>query len=475
MPGTCTAMAVVCGLLISAAAIAQDSSADYPHAFQKEALELFRTAISYRTAHGQSQVPALAEYLADRFRAGGFAAGDVHVLPVRMPDGDRTASLVVRYRGDGSSARKPILLLAHMDVVDARPEDWERDPFTLIEENGFFFGRGTWDDKVGVANLTSTFLRLKAEGFVPSRDLIIAFTGDEETNQVTVRRLVTEHRELVDAEFALNDDGGGGALSHDGKPVAYYVQTSEKMYATFELTVRNSGGHSSAPRADNAIYELATVLKRLEAFRFPVRINDTTRGYFEATARVTDGPVGEAMRRFARDPDDSSAADVLAREPNQVGVTRTTCVATMLRAGHADNALAQSATATVNCRIFPGESGDEVRATLARIAGDGVSISGSGDATPSPVSPLQDDVMAAVTAAVESRYPGTPVVPLMAPYATDGMVTRVAGIPTYGTMGVFIRPEDEFAHGLNERVPVRSFYEGLDHWYGILKRLGRPE
>ena len=327
---------------------AQETSADYTEPYQRKALEIYRTAIGYRTAAGHGQVPPLARYLAGEFQAGGFPAEDVHVLPYTTPDGEETASLVVRYRGDGSSGLDPIFLLAHMDVVDALPEDWERDPFTLIEEDGY----------------------LKAAGWVPTRDLIIGFTGDEETGMLTTRSLVTTHRDLTDAEFALNADAGGGSVGPEGEGIAYHIQTSEKTYATFDFTVRNPGGHSSMPRADNAIYQLATALGRLEAFRFPVRSTGTTLRFFEESARVTGGQLGEAMRRFAEDPSDAQAVDVLARDPSNVGITRTTCVATMLGGGHAENALPQTATATVNCRIFPGVSVDEVAATLREVVAD---------------------------------------------------------------------------------------------------------
>jgi len=452
----------------------QDSSADYTEAYQQQALEIYRTAVAFRTAATHGQVPALANYLAEQFRAGGFPAEDVHVLPATMPGGEETASLVVRYRGDGSSGEKPILLIGHMDVVDALPQDWERDPFTLIEEDGYFFGRGSLDDKFGVTMLTTTFLRLKAAGFVPTRDLIIGFSGDEETGMMTTRALVTTHRALTDAEYALNADAGGGSLGPQGEGISYNLQTSEKTYATFELTVRNPGGHSSTPRADNAIYELATALKNIEAFRFPVRTNETTLQFFEATAKVTDGEVGDAMRRFAADPTDQGAVDILWGEPSFVGITRTTCVATMLRGGHAENALPQSATSTVNCRIFPGVEVAEVQAMLLlrRAAeNDALEIEVLGEPTSSPVSEMRDDVLSAVAAAVESRYPGTAIVPYMAPYATDGKEVRAAGIPTYGVMGLFMRADEIFAHGLNERVPVRAFYGALEHWHTILTQL----
>jgi acetylornithine deacetylase/succinyl-diaminopimelate desuccinylase-like protein len=455
---------------------AQDRSADYTLPYQRQALDIFREAIAIHTAAGQGLVPTLANRLAERFRAGGFPAGDVHVLPLALPDGEQTASLVVRYRGDGSSGLMPVLLTAHMDVVDAKREDWVRDPFSLTEEDGYFFGRGATDDKFGVTMLTTTFLRLKAEGFVPTRDLIIAFTGDEETAMLTTQALGTTHRQLVDAEFALNADAGGGVFDEEGRPSHYLVETSEKTYATFELTVRNPGGHSSTPRVDNAIYQLAQALGRLQAYRFPVEVNAATKAYFEALAPVVGGAVGEAMGRLATNPSDSAAADVLWHEPEQVGITRTTCVATMLRAGHAENALPQSATATVNCRIFPGTTVEAVQATLARVVADtGVHLTVLDTPLPSPASPMRDDVMAVVRAGVERIHPGTPVIPQMAPYGTDGKHLRRAGIPTYGIMGLFSKDSDGMAHGLNERTTVRAFYDALEFWHVVLREVaGRP-
>lgn len=469
-------VAITVLLMHPPAVLGQDASADYTEPHQRRAREIFGTSIGYRTAATHGQVPALAAYLAEQFRTGGFPEEDVHVLPFTTSEGEETASLVVRYRGDGSSGERPVLLLAHMDVVDALPQDWERNPFVLMEEDGYFFGRGSTDDKFGVTMLTATFLRLKGEGFVPTRDLILAFSGDEETGMLTARELVTAHRDLTDAEFALNADAGGGVLSEEGEAVRFLVQTSEKTYATFELTVTNPGGHSSTPRTDNAIYELASVLRNIEAHRFPLRMNDATRQYFDAASRVTAGPVGEAMARFAADPSDSAAAEVLWHEPEQVGITRTTCVATMLRAGHAENALPQSATATVNCRIFPGEEVADVQETLRQVAQHpGLQIRVLGDPVPSPASPPRDDVMEVIARGVERIRPGTPLIPLMAPYGTDGKEVRRAGIPTYGVMGLFIKDSDQFAHGLNERVSVRSFYDALEFWHVVLTALAeRP-
>lgn len=460
-------------LCLSASAVAQTTSAAYTEPFQRKALEIYRHIVSMRTVAGAGQVPAMARYLADQFAAGGFDRDDIHVLPFTSVDGEEIAALVVRYRGDGSSGRQPILLLAHMDVVDARREDWERDPFTLIEEDGYFFGRGSYDNKFGIASLTGTFLRLKAEGFIPDRDLIIAFSGDEETGMVTIKGLVQEFRHLTDAEFALNDDGGGGWLRPDGSAGAYYIQTAEKTYASYKLTITNPGGHSSTPRmGDNAIVHLAEVLMKLDAYRFPVMTTDATRAYLQQMSAVTPGPVGEAMQALAANAADVDAASVLWQQPELVGITRTTCVPTLLEAGHAENALPQSASVTVNCRIFPGVEVEEVRQVIAEVAQrPDLKIEVLGTPNASPPSPLREDVMVAVSNAVHARYPGIPVIPTMAPYATDGLEVRAAGIPTYGVMGLFLKDSDQFAHGLNERVPVDQFFAALDYWKMILEQL----
>ena len=455
---------------LSSSAFAADAQADNATRSEDElrAREIFARIISFKTSVGLGNVPAMANYLADQFRAAGFADADIHVLPL-----GETASLVVRYRGDGTGGR-PILLMSHMDVVTAKPEDWQRDPFTLVEENGYFFGRGTSDIKNGVAALTSTFLRLKSENFKPSRDLIILFSGDEETTGASAQDLVRNHRDLIDAEYALNSDGGGGDLDEKGQPLTYGVQAAEKTYASFELTVRNAGGHSSWPRKDNAIYELADALKRTQAYRFPVSSNEITIASFRAAGKVTKGPLGEAMTRFANDPGDEAAIDLLSAEPSQVGLVRTTCVPTLLRAGHADNALPQSATATLNCRIFPGVTVEAVHKTLREVAGTGVEVVSIGAPMASDASPLRADVMAAVTKAVHARYPGTTVVPSQAAGATDGLYLRAGGIPTYGVSGMLMKESDSFAHGLNERIPVQGFYNELEHWHVLVTELAGP-
>jgi acetylornithine deacetylase/succinyl-diaminopimelate desuccinylase-like protein len=315
-------------------------------------------------------------------------------------------------------------------------------------------------------------LRLKAEGFVPTRDLIIAFSGDEETAQATARDLVTTHRELVDAEFALNGDGGGGVLSEGtAKPLIFYVQGAEKSSAEFLLTTHNPGGHSSQPRPDNAIYELADALKAVQRYEFPVMWNEWTLGDFKAASLVTQGPLGAAMARFAADPGNAAAAAEIAQTPAFVGRIRTTCVATMLAGGHAENALPQSATATINCRIFPGTSAADVQKTLQGLVGPKVEVKQGYDALVSDASPMRADVMSAVAKAVAASDPGAPVVPTQASYATDGAVYRNAGIPTYGVGGVFIMDSEEFAHGLNERIRVKEFYNGLIYWDVLIKAL----
>ncbi|MUV13626.1 M20/M25/M40 family metallo-hydrolase [Noviluteimonas gilva] len=458
---TRTLLSALLALAIAAPCTASATTPD-----QDRAREIYSKLISYNTAEGNGQVPVMAGWLAQQFRDAGFPDADIHLLPV-----GETASLVVRYAGDGSGG-KPILLMAHMDVVAADPKDWTRDPFKLVEEKGFFFGRGTADVKDGVATLTATFLRLKKEGFVPTRDLVIVFTGDEETEMATTRDLTTTHRKLIDAEYALNADGGGGTLEEDGTARSFSVQTAEKTYADFELTTHNPGGHSSRPTPGNAIYELADALKQVQAHAFPVMWNDTTVAELRAEGKVAPGPIGAAMAAFAKDQHDAKAIATLAADPGSVGRIKTTCVATMLRGGHGRNALPQSATANVNCRIFPGVAVDDVRKTLQDVVGKNVEVTTIGSPIATDASPLRNDVMEAVARAVHTLYPGIEVVPNQSSGATDGMYFRAAGIPTYGVGGMFMKDSDAFSHGLNERVPVKGFYDGLDYWYVLLKDVG---
>jgi acetylornithine deacetylase/succinyl-diaminopimelate desuccinylase-like protein len=383
--------------------------------------------------------------------------------------------MLVRIPGTDASA-KPILFSAHMDVVDARPEDWQRDPYRLIEEGGYFYGRGTIDNKAGVVALTSTILRLHKSGSKPRRTLVFAFVGDEETGldePTGTTRMIAGHPWVKDAEYAINTDAGGGILAPDGKPIIYLVQGAEKTYASYQLLATNPGGHSSRPRADNAIYDLAEAVIRIGKHRFPVSANDLTRAYLGAVGRVTPGPEGQALRAFAANPNDSAAADAIWNDPEFVGTTRTTCVATMLDAGHAENALPQKAAATINCRIFPGVSAEEVRQELVRIAADPkLKVTIMGAPVVSPVSELRPDVERAIAASIHKRYPGVPLSPYLESGGTDGLIYRSAGIPTWATSGVFIKPNEMYAHGLDERIPVKSFYDGLEHIHDLAIDLG---
>ncbi len=436
---------------------------------QAKALEMYRALIAFKTVEGSGETPKMAAYLAKELKAAGFAAEDIEILPV-----EKTAGMIVRYRGDGSSGAKPILFLAHMDVVSANPEDWNHDPFTLREEGGFFIGRGVADNKYGVLNLTQSFMRLKKEGFVPTRDLILVFSGDEETDMATTKLLAYDRPDLAEAEFALNSDAGGGAVTAEGKALPYYMQAAEKTYATFEITARNPGGHSSRPRADNAIYDLSKALLKIEAYQFPVMSNDITRAAARADSADVGGEIGKALLAFADDPTNKKAIKTIRANDDYANMLGTTCVATMLAGGHAENALPQSATATVNCRIFPGVEIESVRKTLVDVVGnDALEIKpNADDFSASPASPPREDVTKALETALRARYPEITVVPSMSAGATDGKHFRAAGVPTYGAGGGFgFAGESENAHGLNERMRAEFFYAGLDHWIALIKDL----
>ena len=433
----------------------------------QKTLEIYTRLIGVESSKNLGNVPEIANYLAGELIAAGFPKEDVEVVPL-----GETVSLIAKYRGDGSSGKGPILLLGHMDVVEALAEDWVRPPFELTTDDVYFYGRGTIDNKFGVTQLTSTFIRLKKEGFVPNRDLIIAFSGDEETGMLTTRQLAYEREDLAKAEFALNSDAGGGDLNADGEPVVYLIQAAEKTYATWEITVRNPGGHSSRPRPDNAIYDLASAITKIQNYRFPVRWSEMTLAFFEETGEQLGGELGAAMIQFANNPRDEAASDRLAIESSYVGTTRTTCVVTMLQAGHAENALPQSATATVNCRIFPGVPAQAIENALKHVVdNDAIEFKPLEEPTESPISPLRGDIVDAVKKAVHARYPGMKVMGYMESGGTDGMHFRKAGIPTLAVSGVFMNPDEMYAHGLNERVPVKAFYDALDHWSIILREL----
>jgi acetylornithine deacetylase/succinyl-diaminopimelate desuccinylase-like protein len=438
------------------------AQASDPRALEREIL---KELVEINTSDSAGHTLESAQAVARRLAAAGIPDSDVHILGYEP----KHQSLVARYRG-GPEGPKPILLMAHMDVVEARREDWSLDPFELTEQDGYYYGRGSVDNKAGVAALTALFIRYKQEGFVPDRDLIMVLTADEETTSRSIEWLVHDHRDLVDAEFALNTDGGEGEI-RDGKKAAFNVQTAEKVFLTFELEVRNKGGHSSRPEPDNAIYRLAEALVKLEKFTFPVRLNETTRAFFNRSAAAQPARIAADMRAVARSGD-PAAARRLSAEPYYNALLRTTCVATRLAAGHAENALPQVARATVNCRMLPDEPPDAVETTLRRVVADtAIRISRAAPPTPSPASPLRPDVMQAVERLVARIWPGVVVVPQMGTGASDGLYTRNAGIPTYGVGGIFSPIDDIRWHGRDERVGVREFHEAAEFWYDVVKAL----
>jgi carboxypeptidase PM20D1 len=452
-------------MLLASATLA--ASVDVDSQRHDAALEILTKSIGYRTVAGAGQVPAYAEYLQGLLVDAGYAPDDVRVEPV-----GEAAMLIARYRGT-DSRRKPILLIGHMDVVEAKREDWERDPFVAVVENGYVYGRGSVDNKFDVSMMVAALVHLRKSGWKPRRDVILALSGDEETAMATTRKLAAQFKGI--AEFALNSDAGGGLLSEEGKPVFYGIQAGEKTYADFALTVTNPGGHSSRPGQTNAITQLARALSRLGEYEFPVMTNELTQAYFKASAPNTPGPAGEAMTRYVANPNDAAAIAALSAQPEYVGQLRTTCIATMLSGGHAPNALPQRATANVNCRIFPGTSIASVRDTLTQVMREpAVEITAlETGSIESPASPLRADVMAAVTKSIHAQYKGLPIIPSMSAGATDGMHFRANGVPTYGVAGLFMKASDDFSHGLNERAPVAAIDGALAHWDSVLKELAR--
>jgi acetylornithine deacetylase/succinyl-diaminopimelate desuccinylase-like protein len=464
------AFAVGLGLL-STAAFAQPPADPW----KAKALEIYRHAIEVPTVEGRGRVPELAQWLADQYKAGGWADADIHVLPYDGNAGNHTAALIVRWPAAKPSGKKPILLMAHMDVVEAKPEDWSPglDPFKFVEKDGYYYGRGTSDIKEGVSAVTTALLKLRAGGFKPTRDIVVLFTGDEETSGNGARLAATDWRKWTDADFALNSDGGGGGFSRDGRPLGFTLQTAEKTFSMYTFTVRNPGGHSSKPRPDNAIYQLAHALERLEAYRFTPMLNETTRAYFGVREKSERGPLGDAMRRWLANPNDGAAADIIEADPGEVGLTRTRCVATRLEGGHADNALPQLARATINCRIMPGTEPAAIRDELERVVADPVvKVERTDNQAMSLASPLRPDVVAAYTAAIHKRHPDSPIMPEMSTGASDARPFRVAGIPVYGVDGSWgVIPDDLRAHGRDERLPVKAFYDDVDHWVDMLTML----
>ncbi len=452
----------VLALTSSSSALAQ-APANKWHA---EGRALFEQIINMPSVERRGKVQDVVAALKAKFAAAGMT--DIVVKPY-----DKTEAIIVRWKAVGKPTKKPMLLMAHMDVVEAKRDDWSFDPFTFQEKDGYFYGRGTSDDKQGVLAVTMSLLRLKAEGFKPKRDIIVMFTGDEETAGNGAKLASTEWKSLINAEFALNADAGGGGFLKDGTPIGFGLQSAEKFYASYSFTVRNPGGHSSRPRPDNAIYELATALKKLEAHRFTPALNETTRAYFTERAKTEKGALGDAMRRWLANPADGAAADVIEADPTEVGQTRTRCVATRLEGGHADNALPALARATINCRMVPTDAPAAIQAELQSLAGPGVKVESTDlFGAPTKASPLSPEIVKAYSDAVHKKFPGIAIVPQMSAGATDGVFTRAAGIPTYGVDAAWlVVPEDERAHGKDERLPVKSFYDNLDIWYDMVGKL----
>ena len=428
------------------------------------AKDILMRSVAYRTVQGAGQVPKLAAYYADILKKAGFADSEVVITPI-----GETATFAATIKGR-DAALKPLLMIGHMDVVEADPKDWTRDPFVPVEENGYIFGRGAEDNKYDVAMMVATLAQLKKEGWRPRRTVTLLLSGDEETDMATTRALASQYQ---DAEMLLNGDGGGGLLSEEGKPVLYQLQAGEKTYADFEIGFTDAGGHSSAPTPGNPIYRLAKAIDRIAAFQFPPMRNELTKASLTLSADRMGGDVGEAMRRFA-ETGDPTAAEILSGHPEFVGQVRTTCVATIAQAGHALNALPQSAKVSVNCRIFPGVAIDDVKAQLTKVVDDSsATITTLGDPTGSDASPLREDVMQAVRDAVLARAPGIAIMPGMSAGATDSVHFRALGVPSYGVSSLFMRAEDGFAHGLNERVPVAGIRESLEQWDRVVRALAK--
>jgi len=428
----------------------------------------YRELVETNTAHSNGSCTLAAERMAARLKAAGFPASDLHLFSV--PEAPKDGGLVAVLPGSDPGA-KAILLLAHLDVVEARAADWTRDPFKLIEENGFFYARGASDDKAAAAIYVDTMARMKAEPR-PRRTVKLALTCGEETTGVFngAEYLSTHERPLIDAAFALNE-GGGGRLTADGKPLLLALQVSEKTSQNYTLTVTNPGGHSSLPRPDNAINELAAALTRIAAYRFPVRIDATTRAFWTQTATIVPPAVGQAMKAIAANPDDAAAEAVLARDPLFNSTLRTTCVATLVDAGHAENALPQRATANINCRIFPGETIEGTRDRLAEVVADpAVTITAKPRRGPvSSPAPLDPAVIAPAQKLAAEMYPGVPLVPIMSTGASDSIYLAAAGIPSYGVPGIFYEGDGGGIHGLNEHIRVKSVLDGRDYLYRLVR------
>ncbi len=440
-----------------------------PEADKQLARDIYKQLIEFKSGFTTGETTPIAQAMAARLRTAGFPESDIYLGGAIS----KKFNLVVRYHGTGPL--KPILLLAHTDVVEAKREDWSMDPFTFVEKDGYFYGRGTMDDKAQAAIWIANLIRYKREGFKPNRDIIVALTADEEGGGPYngVDWLIKSKRNLIDAEFCLNEGGWGEMVN--GKKISNDVQVSEKYVLNFHLEVRNKGGHSSMPVPDNAIYHLADGLGRLGKFAFPLKTNEVTRAYFAQMAKIDHSPQAASLALVAAGSQ-QAMQEVAAASTAWNATLRTTCVATELQGGHAMNALPQLASATVNCRVLSEDSAEYVKTTLEKVfADDQVKVSLMADMSKGPDSPMRPDVFKAISRVTDTLWPGVPVVPNMVMGATDGRYLRNAGIPTYGVQGLFGERDDMRAHGRDERMAVTSFYEGQTFLYDLVKILSKPE
>ena len=461
----CMAGAFAVAVIACGSALAQVRNPD-----QQMLRQIYQELVEINTTDSVGNCTQAVQAMAARLRAAGYLAQDVQVLiPTGAP---KKGNLVARLRGTGE--QRPLLLLAHVDVVEAKREDWTRDPFKLVEEGGFFYGRGVADDKSMAAVFVQEMIRLKREGFRPNRDIILALTADEELGGNSeyngVEFLLRAHKNLIDAELALNE-GGGGRINDDGKYDRLNIQVSEKIYQDFRLQITNPGGHSSVPKPDNAIYQMSNALNKIAAFQFPAGLNAVTRAFFDRMSAITPGQTGSDMKAILASPPDQAALDRLSAVPDINAQLRTTCVATMIDGGHAPNALPQRVRATVNCRILPDEQPAAVESMLSRVIDNkSISIAPIGRTTVSSGASLKDDIMKSVEAVAGEMWPGVAVVPFMSAGGTDGRFLNNTNIRTYGVSGMF-NPVDTFTHGLNERFRVAALYEGQEFLYRLTKRL----
>lgn len=448
-----------------ALAFAPAASAETTQQAMPGYMAMLQHAIAVETVKGKDQVPVLAQYFADKLQAAGFSSTDITTIPV-----GKTEALVVRYRGSGQG--KPFIVHGHMDVVAANAAGWtDHEPFKLVKDGPYYYGRGVADMKDETVALVATFMRLKREGYVPQRDILLVLTGDEETDEFTAEAVASRYH---GAEFALDADGWSGVYDAQGKPILFGIVAAEKGYADFLITATSPGGHSSEPNPDNAIYKLSAAMQKVAAYRFPVEYNGITLASFKASSARMHGPMADAFRQFAEHPGDPAAAAVIAADPAYIGQIRTTCVATELAAGHARNALPEKATANANCRIFPGATVAQVQQQLERAIAD-PAVKVTVQAPPpvlGPISfPILPQVSAAVSQAVHQRFPNVEVIPTMISASSDSRHFRNHGIPTYGVSPAFAKPGDVHAHGYNERILATELPASLDFWHTLLPAL----